>query len=209
MRANLRHASGAIAALAAMTLLVGCSTSNTDSPGADANRPESDGSNMPFNLTASGGGSTTPDTGPTETTGSDSGSSSDSGSGSDSGSSGGSGGGDGTSVVKYGDVDLSDSNWTVTCMDDYLMASDIEGDDYSADNNSVSVSLDSDGNVDYVMVVPVEGSSLYYSSDLSESDPPKVSFEGMDFEVSGEAFLDYDTSNLAQFEITLTCDSKL
>jgi hypothetical protein len=94
-------------------------------------------------------------------------------------------------------------------MDDYLMASDIEGNDYSSDYNSVSVSLDSDGNVDYVMVMPVEGSSLYYSSDLSESDPPKVSFEGMDFEVSGEAFLDYDTTNLAQFEIKLTCDSKL
>jgi predicted component of type VI protein secretion system len=53
MRANLRHASGAIAALAAMTLLVGCSTSNNDSPEAGANRPESDGSNMPFNLSAS------------------------------------------------------------------------------------------------------------------------------------------------------------
>ena len=111
--------------------------------------------------------------------------------------------------MKYDDVNLTDSNWNTVCMDDYVMSDDLEGTDYSVDYNSVSVSFTDNGKLDYVMVTPASGSSLYYSSDLSDGPEPTASYDGNIVEVSGEAFLDYDMNNVIAFEIRLECDDSL
>lgn len=177
MPTNLRHASGAVAAIAAMALLAGCSAPSTSEPQTEEQRPESDGSNLPFELSA--------------------------------GNSGSSGGSSGNEVVKYDDVNITDSNWDTLCMDDYVMSDDMEGTDYSSDYNSVSVSFTDDGKLDYVLVTPASGASLYYSSDLSEDPEPTASYDGSVVEVSGDGFLDYDMNNVTSFEIRLECDDSL
>lgn len=125
------------------------------------------------------------------------------------GDTGNSGGSSGGNVVRYGDVDISDKDWDVSCSDDYANAYDFDGpndDDY----HSVSVSLNSDGSVAYVMIDSDPNHSVYYSDGVG-GGYPELSAEatyvtGERIKASGTGTVDYEFTEFEDFEISLECD---
>jgi len=126
-----------------------------------------------------------------------------------SGNSGGSGGSSSGNVVKYGDVDLSDKDWDVSCTDDYANGYVFDGQD-GDDYHSVSVSLNADGSVDYVMIDSDTNYSLYYSDGVTgypELAATASYTPGVEMQASGTGTVDYEFTEYEDFEITLVCDS--
>ncbi|MFD2758034.1 lipoprotein LpqH [Gulosibacter faecalis] len=187
----------AVAGLAAVGLLAGCAG---DEP-TDDNRADSDGSNLPFGDGEGEDGPTTPpeETGGTTETEPPAETNEPTSTG-DTG--GGSGGGD--TVVKFDDVDLSDVDWEVSCSDTYILADDINttsGSDY----NSVSVSISSDGELDYVMIDEADGKSLWYSASVPELGETTMDYDGSTVSLSGEGYVDSDYTTPIDYEIELSC----
>ena len=129
---------------------------------------------------------------------------------SDDNSSGNSGGSSSGNVVRYGDVDLSDKDWDVSCSDDYATGYDFDGEN-DDDYHTVSVSLNADGSVEYVMIDSDTNHSLYYSDGVESSYPEltavAVYVTGEYIEVSGTGAVDYEFDEFEDFEISLECDS--
>ncbi|UQN15528.1 hypothetical protein [Gulosibacter sp. ACHW.36C] len=122
---------------------------------------------------------------------------------------GGSSGSSGGNVVKYGDVDLSDKDWDVSCTDDYANGYVFDGEN-GDDYHSVSVSLNEDGSVDYVMIDSDTNFSLYYSDGVSgypELAATASYTPGVELQASGTGTVDYEFTEYEDFEITLKCDS--
>jgi opacity protein-like surface antigen len=193
-----RSVTTALAGAAVLALLAGCASSAEPEAEEERPRAESNGSNLPFDI---GQLTTDPepddDPTPTETTAQTTEPQPD-----DSPSGGGSGG----TVVKFDDVDISDVDWDTSCSDDYVLSSaSVEG---SNAYNNVSVSIESDGSVGYVMIDAQTGESLYYSADLSTgATEPSMTYDNESIQVSGEGIIDNDRDNIVKFEISLTCDS--
>jgi hypothetical protein len=170
----------AVAGLAAVGLLAGCAG---DEP-TDDNRADSDGSNLPFGDGEGEDGPTTPpeETGGTTETEPPAETNEPTSTG-DTG--GGSGGGD--TVVKFDDL-ADDINTT-------------SGSDY----NSVSVSISSDGELDYVMIDEADGKSLWYSASVPELGETTMDYDGSTVSLSGEGYVDSDYTTPIDYEIELSC----
>jgi hypothetical protein len=100
---------------------------------------------------------------------------------------------------------VTDVDWDTYCTDDYINGYK-KAQDSNAYNN-VSISINTDGSVDYIMVDIETGDSLYYSDGIMDDiDPPKMTYDGKSVQVTGQAALDYSYDDYVDFEIKLDCD---
>ncbi|MDJ1372187.1 lipoprotein LpqH [Gulosibacter molinativorax] len=204
----------------AMVGLAGCAsggdslTERTREPKATSpeveNSPEADGGGLPFPFPD---GNEDGSANPTETSAPSPSSSPSATTENNSGTGNSGGSSDGTSVVKYDDVDLSSVNWSTICSTTsgakYIIASD---DDVAAGETgpTLMVSSDESDKPDYLFISPggSDSSKSLYWSDTSTAGSVSMSFNGDEFTATGEAFTfnDYNYENPISFEVKLTCD---
>ncbi|WP_282853035.1 hypothetical protein [Gulosibacter sediminis] len=186
---------------AALMALMACSQPGGSDP--EPERPESDGSNLPFALP----GNDEPDPTPTPTTEPDPTPSSTSG--------GGSGDSDGADSIKLDGEDVTGTSWQVTCSPDATGTYRVTAS--NDDGGYIFVLVDGEGKFERFEYAPDDGTSTvryWYWVNEHEGESTALETSGPDFKdgkvtITGQTYEydDFDYATPVSYDVTLTCDT--